>query len=361
MRIFLESIRLAATIHQKIRRRECLTDIINKGVKSTFVKDILEIRVFVFNFKSLPEDIMGDIISALTEKLLDRNNNKDLINDNLNFLSREFPFASGIIIQNLLTKAEKSGDQWYLSNAIEFLRYISLKKKYPVREIIHAGNTIARQSHSSKVLVNLVPFIEKNCENQESARIYIQFLQIMLLTGDLDDAVKLFRKITYPTEILPQYCNCLAKLIEECIFHDQKSAQFKAIFGKTDPTIFSDALYLAVHQISHATPFEDIVKHCDSLKQILALYSGCDALVLDSITTLINRGFLDSWDSSILVDLAKSIQDQSIREEAISTVVMKLAAIGVRTGNRDFLQQAVGITCLIEGQTNPVCNAKQHN
>jgi hypothetical protein len=351
MSIFLESIRLAATIHQKIRRRECLTDIINKGVKSTFGKDLLEIRVFVFNFKSLPDDIMGDIISALTEKLLDRENNKDLINDNLNFLSREFPFASGIIIQNLLTKAERSGDQWYLSNSIEFLRYIPSKKKYPVREIIHAGTTIARQSHSSKGLIKLVPFIEKNCGSQESARIYIQFLQIMLLSGDLDDAVKLFRKITYPTEILPQYCNCLAKLIEECIFHDRQSTQFKEIFEKTDPAIFSDALYQAVHQISHATPFEDIVKHCDSLKQILTLYSGCDALVLDSITTLINRGFLDSWDSSILVDLAKSIQDQSIREEAISTVVMKLAAIGVRTGNRDFLQQAVGITCLIEGQT----------
>ena len=74
-------------------------------------------------------------------------------------------------------------------------------------------------------------------------------------------------------------------------------------------------------------------------------------LILDTITILINRGFLDSWDSSILVDLAKSIQNQSPHEQAISTVVMKLAEIGVRTGNRDFLQQAVGITCLIEGQT----------
>jgi hypothetical protein len=351
MNIFLESIRLAATIRQKIRRRECFTDIINKGVNSTFVKNLMEIKVFVFNFKSLPEEIEGDIISALTEKLLDCENNNALINDNLNFLSREFPFASGIIIQNLLTKAERSGDQWYLSNAIEFLRHLPSGKKYPVREIIHAGNTIARYSHSSTVLIKLVPFIEKNCENQESARIYIQFLQIMLLTGDLDNAVKLFRKITYPTEILPQYCNCLAKLIEECIFHDQQSTQLQEIFGKTDPIIFSDALYQAIHQISHATPFEDIVKHCESLKQVLTLYSGCDTLVLDSISTLINRGFLDSWDSSILVDLAKSIQDQSIREEAISTVVMKLAAIGVRTGNRDFLQQAVGITCLIEGQT----------
>jgi hypothetical protein len=351
MSLFLESIHLAAMIRQKLRRRECLADIINRSVKSTFVKDLLEIRVFIFNFKSLPDEITGDIISALTEKLLDCEKNKDLINDNLNFLSKEFPFASGIIIQNLLIKAERSGDPWYLSDAIEFLRYLPSEKKYPVREIIHAGNTIARHSHSSKVLVTLVPFIEKNCDSLESIRIYLQFLQIMLLTGDLDNAINLFRKITQPTEILPQYCNCLAKLIEECISHDQQSSQFKEIFEKTDPAIFSDAMYQAVHQICHATPFADIVKHCNSLKQLLTFYPGCDALILDSITTLINRGFLDSWDSSILVDLAKSIQNQSTREEAISTVVMKLAEIGVRTGNRDFLQQAVGITCLIKGQT----------
>jgi hypothetical protein len=350
MKLFLESIHLAAAIHQKLRRRECLNDIINRGIKSTFLKDLLEIRVFIFNFNSLSEEITGDIISALTEKLLDREKNKAIINDNLNFLSREFPFASGIIVQNLLVKAERSWDPWYLSNAIEFLRYFPSKKKYPVREIIHAGNTIARNSHSSKVLVNLVSFIEKNCEPQESPRIYLQFLQIMLLTDDFENAINLFRKITPPKEILPQYSTGLAKLIEECIFHDQNSFQFKEIFGKTDPSIFSDAMYQAVHQISHAMPFADIVKHCNSLKLLLIFYPGCDALILDSITTLINRGFLDSWDSSILVDLAKTIQNQSTREEAISTVVMKLAEIGVRTGNRDFLQQAVGITCLIEGQ-----------
>jgi hypothetical protein len=351
MYLFLESIRLAATIHQKLRRRECLTCIINIGVKSTYGKNLLEIRTFILNFESLQDEIQEDLINALTEQLLDRTKNKDLINDNLNFLCRKLPFTSYVIVQNLLKKAERSGDLWYLLNAIDFLRYLPQKENYPVREIVRAGIAIARHSHSTRVLVYLIPFIEKACDSKDSTGIYLQFSQIMLLLGDFDNVTKLFGKITQPAEILPQYTNCLAKLIEEGIFHDQQSSQFKEILEKTDPTIFSDALYLAVHQISHAIPFADIVKHYGSLKQLLILYSGCDSLILDSITTLTNRGFLDSLDSSILVDFAKSIQNQSIREQAISTVVMKLAEIGVRTGNRDFLQQAVGITCLIEGQT----------
>jgi hypothetical protein len=351
LHIFLESIRLSAQIHQKLRRRECLTYILNLGVKSSFGKDILDIRTFIFNFKSLPDEIAGDLISALTEQFLDRVKNKDLINDSLNFLCREFPFSSGLVVENLLLKAEQCGNQWYLSNAIDILRYLPSNEKYPDREIVRAGIAIARHSHSTIVLVNLIPFIEKTCDEKNSTRIYLQFSQIMLLLGDFDNATKIFGKIQQPAEMLPQYSNCLAKLLENGISHDQQSSQFKEILGKTDPAVSSDAIYLTVHQISHATPFEDIVKHCDSLKRLLILYSGSDSLILDNITTLINRGFLDSWDSSILVDLAKSIQDQSIREQAISTVVMKLAEIGVRTRNRDFLQQAVGITCLIEGKT----------
>ncbi|MGD0535575.1 MAG: hypothetical protein ABR999_09100 [Methanoregula sp.] len=348
--LFLESIQFATTIHQKLRRRECLNHIINTGIKSAFGKDLLEIRTFILNFESLPDEIQGDLVSALTKPLLDHTKNRDLINDNLNFLCRKLPFTSELVIQNLLLKADRSGDMWYLSNAIDFLRYMPSKERYPVREIVRSGITIAQHSRSSKVLVNLIPFIEKNCDSNDTTWIYLQFSQSMLILGDFDNASKLFGQISMPTENLSQYCNCLAKLIEEGVFHDQQSSKFKEILGKSDSSVSSEVICQAVHQISHVTPFADIVKHVDSLKQILVLRSGFDTLILDTITVLINRGFLDSWDSSILVDLAKSIQNQSIREQAISTVVMKLAEIGVRTGNRDFLQESVGITCFIEGQ-----------
>lgn len=350
MGLFLESIRLAAGIHQKLRRRECLTYILNAGVKSAFGNNLLEIRTVILNFRDLPDDIVSDLISILTKQLLDHVKNKDLINDNLNFLCRNFPSTSDLIIQDLLLKAERSGNPWYLSNAIDFLRYLQSKEKYPVKEIVCAGIAIARHSHSTRILVNLIPFFEKTSDITDLTAIYLKFSQIMLSLGDFDNASKLFGKITPPTEVLPQYIKCLAKLIEECVFYDQQFSQFKEILGKTDNTVSSDAISQAVHQISHAIPFADIVKHRSSLKQLFSLHSGQDTLILDSITTLINRGFLDSWDSSILVDLAKSIQNQPIREQAISTVVMKLAEIGVRTGNRDFLQRAVGITCLIEGK-----------
>ncbi|MGA7797578.1 MAG: hypothetical protein WB986_03010 [Methanoregula sp.] len=350
MCLFLESIRFASTIHQKLRRKECFTHIINGGVKSTFGKDLLEICSFINSFESLPDEIQGELISILIEHLLDRVKNKVRINNNLDLLSQKSSFISYVVVQNLIKKAEQSGDAWYLLNAIDFLKYLPSKERYPTKDIVSTGIAIARHTRSTQVLMNLISFVETSCSSKDAMLVYLQFSQTMLLLDDFDNATALFGKITQPEDILPQYCNLLIKLFEEGVFHDQQPSQFEAIMGKSAPSVFSNAIYQAISQICHEAPFADIVKHNCSLKHLLKLHSGNDTLILESITILTTRGFLDTCDSSILVDLAKLIQNQSIREQAISIVVMKLAGIGVRAGNRDFLQQAVGITCLIEGQ-----------
>ncbi|HNX17257.1 MAG TPA: hypothetical protein PKM50_02895 [Methanoregula sp.] len=350
LNLFLESIHFAATIHQKLRRKECLTAIINSGVKSTFGKELQDIRTFSLHLKTLPEEVKGEIISALTKQLLDHVKNKELVNDNLNFLCKNMPFCSELVIQNLLYKAGKSGDVWYLSNAIDFLHYLPSKGNYPIRDIVRSGVAIAWHSHSPGVLLNLMPFIEKTCDSGEIPRVYLQFSQILLSLGDFENAATLFGRITVPAEGISQYTNCLTKLIAVGVFHDQTASRFKEILGKSDPAVSCDAINQTVHQISHNAPFADIVKHSGSFKQILMLDSGSATRILTTINVLINRGFLDSCDSSFLVDLGKSITDLSIREQAISSVVVKLAEIGVRSGNRDLLQQSVGIACLIEGQ-----------
>lgn len=196
----------------------------------------------------------------------------------------------------------------------------------------------------------MIPFIQKACDNNEATAIFLQFSQIMLTFGDFEHATKLFSQIKPPVDNTTQYCTCLAKLIEEGILHDKDSLQFKEILGKNDPKMITNAINLAFRQIGHIEPFERIVKHSGSLKQILTLQTGNDSIILEFVITLTNRGFLDFCDSVILVDFAKLIQAPALREQAISTVVMKLAQIGVKTGNRDFLQQAVGTTCLIAGQ-----------
>lgn len=349
--LFLESIQLTAEIYQKLRRRECIDNIISMGMRSTFGNEMLDIRALIAHFENLPKDIQGELIASLTEQLLDRVKNKNQILDDLVFLSKKMPFILELLLRNLLIKAERSGDPWYLTTAIGFIQDFPPEEKAPVKDIVRAGIAIARHTDSTLVLVHLLPFIEQYCDRNETTGIYLKFVNIMLELGDFDQATTLFSQIPPTRESLPQYCICLAQLLEDSIFHDLGSSQFREILGNNSPSVISNAISLAVRETGHAAPVEDIVKHSNSLKLLLALQTGNDSVITDFITTLTTRGFLDTCDSFILVDLAKLILNQSVREEAISTVVMKLAEIGVRTRNRDFLQQAVGITCLIEGPT----------
>ena len=116
--LFLESIHDATKIHQKIRRQSCILSILEKGVKSVFGKEILDIPHFIQNFNDLSEERQLEIVSALTEQILERVKDKHQIITILQTLCERMPFVTGTLIIDLLKKAEMSGDLWYLSAAI---------------------------------------------------------------------------------------------------------------------------------------------------------------------------------------------------------------------------------------------------
>ena len=155
--LFLESIRDATKIHQKIRRQSCISSIIEKGVKSLFGKEILDIPHFIGNFIDLPEEMRLEIVSALTEQVLERVKDKQQIITILQTLCERMPFVTGTLVIDLLKKAEISGDLWYLSAAITIHRIFLDTGVYPIRELVRAGVSVARRSNSMPVSQILFP------------------------------------------------------------------------------------------------------------------------------------------------------------------------------------------------------------
>ena len=86
------------------------------------------------------------------------------------------------------------------------------------------------------------------------------------------------------------------------------------------------------------------------MNDLILLHPRQDHLLLESITILINRGFLTLHDPYILIRMAESIKEHHFKEEAISNIAIQIAKIGVKIKNRDYLQRAVGLTCDIDGQ-----------
>lgn len=348
--LFLESIHDATKIHQKIRRQSSISSIIEKGVKSVFGKEILDIPQFIGNFSDLPEDTRLEIVSALTEQVLERVKDKTQIITILQTLCERMPFVTGSLVIDLLKKAEVSGDLWYLSAAITIHRLFLEKEVYPVRELVRAGVSVARRSNNMPVLSDLIPIIDKNSDPVFLSRIYLQFSQIMLSSGDFNAALNIFRKIRHETETLPQYADNLTDLLKTGVLRDSIPLIKDLNLNRLNQDTLHHSLYRAVIELCTDNPFEDIIAHSESLNELILLHPQKNNLLLESITLLVDRGFLALFAPDILIKMAESIQDLPLREQAIAYIVIQIAKIGVQIKNRDYLQRAVGLTCQICGQ-----------
>lgn len=347
---FYESVRSATAIHQKIRRQDCISGIIEKGAKSIFGKEMADIPEFMSNFRDITQEAYLEIISALTEQLLERVKDKKQIISILEQLCSDKPVVTGTIVIDLLKKAERSGDPWFLSTAMDLQQHISDAEVYPIREMVRAAISVARNSNDMQVLSGLIPVINKHCNNTVISRIYLQFSQIMLSSGDFSSALGIFGKINHETENLSPYVECLIHLMKEGILNDSIPLIYNNILIKLNTDLVNNAIYRATIEVSKECAFKDLIAHILSVRNLILLHPKQDHLLLESITILVDRGFLDSHDPSILIRLAESIREQSLKERAISNIVIKIAKIGVRAKNRDFLQRAVGLTCEIDGQ-----------
>ena len=348
--LFLDSIHSAAKIHQKIRRQACISSIIEKGVKSVFGKEILDISLFIQNFEALSPEIQLEIVNALTEQLLDREKDKIHVITILQTLCEKIPFVTHTLVLDLLKKAELSGELWYLSSAINLHKLFLNTEGYPLRELVRAGISVAGHSNNMHVLSDLIPIIDKHSNPVVLSRIYLQFSQIMLSSGDFTSAIEIFKKISHETETTPQYEENLTLLLKTGIFRHSIPLVNEVILKPLNEDIVNKSIYRAVTELSTDDPFNDIISHIHSITDLIRLHPQQDHLLLESITILINRGFLALHDPYILIRMAEFIKEHHLKEEAIANIALQIAKIGVKIKNRDYLQRAVGLTCDINGQ-----------
>jgi hypothetical protein len=347
---YFYSIRSAAEIHQKIRRQTCIDSIIELGAKSVFGREMADIPRFVDNFAAISPEAQLEIISALTTQLLERTRDKERIVPILQTICRTRPSATSTVIIDLLHKAEQSGEFWYLSSALELQQHISESGSYPLREIIHAAIAVASATGNMHVLSDLIPDIEKNSSTNGVSRTYLQFSEIMLFSGDFRSALEMFGKISHETEDLPQYSDILTHLLKAGFLNDCIPGVKEGLLKKLNQTIVSSAVYRAAIELAKDTALEDIVTHIRSMNDLVLLHPQHDHLFYECITLLGDRGFLTIHDPGILIRLAESVGDQDIKERTISSILIRIAKIGVQLKNRDYLQRAVGLTCAIDGQ-----------
>ncbi len=348
--LFSESILCAVAIHQKLRRHDCIFSIIEKGARASFAKEIADIPNFTSRFMGVSHEALMEILSALTEQLMEHVKDKTKITAALQDLCETDPVTVVPILINLLKKGEQSGDSWYLYRALEIKKLLENPSDFPIGELVRTAVSIVHSTNDTKILNDVIEIIGKSPNKIFISRSYLQFTQVMLSYGDFKAALDVFRKIENRSEINTAYIEGLLDLLTKGIIADKIPEIDELLLEKLDETTVQNSISRATTEFCKDQPFDVIKSHSQSICNLIHLHPDKDQLSFTCISIISERGYLDGNDPGTLIRIANSISDQNIKEKALSGIVIKIARIGVQRRNRDFLQRAVGLTCEIEGQ-----------
>ena len=346
--LLFDSIRFACTIKPKTRRETCISSIIDKAVNTTLGKISFAIPECIYLFDDFSEETRLEIIDPLLKHLINDEKNHKTLLASLDTISKKLSFSQKTIVTNLLKKAKSDGNIWYLSTAIEIQDRLPNPGTYPIRNVVKAGISIAEHSHTMEAFTLIIPMIEKMGDKTLSSRIFIQLTQVMLSLGRFQDALELYAKIDGGLENLPHFDECSITLFKHSVMNDNVALVSELLKKKSDKKIYFTTISRAITDICKNYSFQEISRHIDSMTALIFLHPHYNQIIFESVSILTNRGFLEETDPTVLIKFTVPISDRSVKERTLSMIVIKLAKLGVKTKNRDHLQRAVGLTCLIE-------------
>ncbi|HOC84974.1 MAG TPA: hypothetical protein PKJ67_10225, partial [Methanoculleus sp.] len=184
----------ATEINQKIRRTNSIADIVDATWKSSQKKEIADIEQIIDALPDVPEERLTEVLAILTEQLLDRQRDKKQVYARLIRIDDERPWAGQTLILELLKKAERSGERWYLEKAFEFNTRSTVEAKLPIEEIVLSGIAVVEKSGNSTILLDIMPLIDESCDAVKAAQLYRQITDALSRMGDFYHAIEVMKK-----------------------------------------------------------------------------------------------------------------------------------------------------------------------
>ena len=341
----------ATEINQKIRRTNSIADIVDATWKSSQKKEIADIEQIIDALPDVPEERLTEVLAILTEQLLDRQRDKKQVYARLIRIDDERLWAGQTLILELLKKAERSGERWYLEKAFEFNTRSTVEAKLPIEEIVLSGIAVVEKSGNSTILLDIMPLIDESCDAVKAAQLYRQITDALSRMGDFYHAIEVMKKAsTSAQRINAQFFDTSVRLIKEGIRRGEVDLVRENILATLDIDIAESLVHQAVTDFCKEYDFDEVVRHVPAVKELVSSHRTQDHLLIECNTILIERGFIRERDPSALVDLVSQISEQALREQAISTISVEMARIGVARKDRDLLRHATGLTCEIVDQ-----------
>lgn len=343
--IILESLKIGSGIPQKVRRNLCIQDIFERLADSPQAGHIEKILPLIGSVTGIPEEIRKELFHAAMSRYISYEPDRTKLETYIRNYGRTDPTIVPCIIISLLENAEKSGDRWYYDFALELTGSWRTTDPGIIKQYFIAGVKIAETYRDPASIEKLIPLVS---QSKYQSRIFLLFSKSLLKLNEFDKAITLFSSIGEKENFTPQMADCAKEITKYAILHEKTEEILTRNFLPAEISVRDSIIRHSVIEICKEKPFISDFQHYDSLSRTARMHSQPGALLYEAISLLIDYGFLEQNDPKILINITQSLPSQNERELAISSIIEKIGDTGIKKRNRDYLQRAVGLSCLIE-------------
>lgn len=344
--LLIQGLSIAAGIEQKIQRTGTISDIVNGAWRSPLKAEIADIANILDSIREIRQERMAEILAILTVGLLDHQKDRKDTYRRLTELADKKPWAGQVIAHELLAKAERSGDYWFLEKMFEFVARHGESTPPPIEDIVNAGIAIATRSGNPAVLSDIVPLVDEYSDGAKAARLYHQISETLYRVDDFRQAVLVLKKAGNPQGNSLLFQTAI-KLVIEAIRRDEIEFIREILLAGEETRIADTLIQQALTDFCRKCSLDEVAGHIPAIKELAALHQSQDTLLLECSIVLLDRGFIKDKGPAALLDLLSQITDHGLREEAFSKIAIDMARIGADRNDRHLLQASIALACKI--------------
>ncbi|MBR1368088.1 hypothetical protein RJ53_00695 [Methanocalculus chunghsingensis] len=354
-KILDEAFHRATEIPQKGLGEEAFKTIFKRIATWEGAEHLVDINGFIRNyFEEIKPDSRSEYISAFTTVLIAKKRKNESLKTDLKTLfdmAHEYheeivavmlkeigDDPAGYILDALLSEMKTDMTPYGDGQLRRLIQIAVAEETYPPRneQLFEIYQIIADKPFIDSTTRSIFHFIEKVSAAGYMKEAYLLFARIInggeILTGKgMQTATILLKQsiqdgdLTYAEELLFP------------LFSGQQELLNYLIVTSQEAYLSNDGIYA----------FKDKKK---TLLHLSSFHSSPDDAVINILTSLIDTEILIHQHTASLLDLVQHITDPMKQDQSIAQIIIEIAREGVNEANRDIIQHAVAIGCMINDE-----------
>jgi len=354
-RILDEAFRRATEIPQQGLGEEAFKTIFERIAAWNGAELLVDISGFILsNLEQIKPEGRNEYILAFTTVLISKKRENASLTTDLNTLFEVAPDYHQDIIA-IIFKEIVDDSNGYILDALlsEMKKDITPYGDGQLRRLVQIAVAQEEYPPRHKQLLDIYQIIKDKTFIHLNTRAIFQFIEKLSAAGYAKEAHLLLASIIEQGEVwagkgIQAATILLERSIRDGNTSDAEEFLFPLLSDQQevldDLIINSQIAHLKQEGIRAIKDGEEILLHLSSY------HSSPDDSIVQMLSTLIDTEYIIHQHNAVLLDLVEQINDPMRQDQSIAQIIIKIAREGVNETNRDIIQQAVAIGCMINDE-----------